>query len=122
VELGNWIASKRAYLKCPVIDNPMMYAKSWLMWWMSIQPQWQKGPGPLPLPIYSSDGAGWGVLQSSGENGFLSVIMSLLWWGQADHGKEWNMVLLDISWCLEHMSASEKQVANVSGEEPAAKR
>jgi hypothetical protein len=100
----------------------MMYAKSWLMWWMSIQPQWQKGPGPLPLPIYSSDGAGWGVLQSSGENGFLSVIMSLLWWGQADHGKEWNMVLLDISWCLEHMSASEKQVANVSGEEPAAKR
>jgi hypothetical protein len=79
------------------------------------------GPGPLPLPIYSSSGEGWGVLQSSGENGFLSIIMSLLWWGQADHSKEWNAVLLDITQCFERMSASEKRVADASGEEPTAK-
>ncbi|KAJ7752298.1 hypothetical protein B0H16DRAFT_1266091, partial [Mycena metata] len=51
---------------------PNSYVAQWWEWWGVIQPE---------------EGAGWaGLATMHGRTGFMLVLLSLLWWGMADHG------------------------------------
>jgi hypothetical protein len=77
--------------------------------WIALQPIWRVITTPLdsstPLPSREIAGS-WHELDKPGQNGFLSVIGALNWWGKACQDQCTNNVLwltavTDVQWVME---------------------
>lgn len=81
-----------------------------------MQPEFRKGAGNAPLPIYSvEDGSLWDPLRKSGPNGLVSVMTLLVWWGRAlldrtqyqdDSSIQWRETVIDVKACMMSILAS----------------
>lgn len=81
-----------------------------------MQPDFCKSKEMMPSLIYlAGNDLLWDPLRKSGPNGFISIMMLVMWWGQACLNKgeyetetipEWNAIVLDIKECLLAITAS----------------
>ncbi|KAJ3506734.1 hypothetical protein NMY22_g17154 [Coprinellus aureogranulatus] len=108
----------RPYDKVPPIDDPADIGLAITHWWASIQPPFRASDDLMPLDVYSApdtvEGDPWSHLRKSGCNGFVSVIMLLVWWGYAavnetsewleDSKPLWNRMVIDVTRVVEEMT------------------
>ncbi|KAL1669782.1 hypothetical protein GGF50DRAFT_43470 [Schizophyllum commune] len=112
--LRDWIQAGRAprCKKLPAVINVDNFGKSVKAWWEAMQPSWRKDAvtGLLrsrrPRP-----GETWGVpLEVRGQNGMLSVVVCVCWWGLAlgrasDEGRaSWVRLTTDVALVCQQMS------------------
>jgi len=108
--LTKWIACGRWRAKDPVISNPDVFGKKWWEWWTSLQPPWRKIRSKRPDTM-STYGDSWDTLLYPGQNGVLSIVATLYWWGIAVNGDgvpgpaydSWSVAVADVKWILEGM-------------------
>jgi hypothetical protein len=104
-QLDTYIANGRK--KKPILKATVTYSGAWWEWWIACQPSWRrfkKGESP-PRNAYGND---WSSLEFPGQNGILSVVATLEWWGFTVVGKEttdeyarWKDAIDDVLWMLE---------------------
>jgi hypothetical protein len=107
-EVEWWIG--RARKLQPAIKNIPKFETSFWAWWKALQPRWREVrdvPGVLTHAHRQGDGD-WSELDKPGQNGFLTVISLLSWWGQALRGGslgmvEWQAAADDVNWVLTQM-------------------
>ncbi|KAJ7925377.1 hypothetical protein B0H13DRAFT_1600506, partial [Mycena leptocephala] len=83
IEVKDWVRDGRGRSMAvrPIPDLPKFQA-GWWKWWTALQLSWcgswcgRRGE-PLPPP----EGGGWEKLVVPGQNGLLSVVATLYWWG-----------------------------------------
>lgn len=80
------------------------FLKAWSGWWAALQPEWRvrRENGGWERDTYGED---WHTMIIPGQNGLLSVIAALSWWGSAVklEGKgetEWLDAVADVEWML----------------------
>ncbi|KAJ7680841.1 hypothetical protein DFH06DRAFT_973383 [Mycena polygramma] len=108
-QVQQWIRDGRGRTQAVrAIPNIDQFASQWWIWWSALQPAWRgawrgrKG-GPQAVP----ENADWGLLAVPGQNGVLSVVATLYWWGCAEKAKGiasrsagWEEAALDTIWVL----------------------
>jgi hypothetical protein len=111
-EVEWWIA--RARKPKPVIKDIAKFKDNFWSWWKGLQPKWREVgnvDGPLTSGHRCFEGPGdgdWVDLNKPGQNGFLTVVSLLCWWGHAlcngNHGMtEWRAAVDDVDWVLSKM-------------------
>ncbi|KAJ6475026.1 hypothetical protein C8R47DRAFT_938350, partial [Mycena vitilis] len=109
-QVYSWIRGGRGTkLKFPPsINNVGEYADLWQEWWNSLQPAWreQDDDGEWKQDEVAKGDDVWDPLEAPGQNGCLSVVASLYFWGlckkRADGLEErWERAVLDATWMLE---------------------
>jgi hypothetical protein len=121
-EVSEWVRagrglrsrSKKAYHA--VIADVAEYAQRWGSWWKSLQPEWRKRGSDNRWEIldHYPDECEWGTLASQGQNGCLSLVASLYFWGMArpvgdgNAGvwSEWDWAVQDVLWMMEGVEMS----------------
>ncbi|KAI6029218.1 hypothetical protein BKA83DRAFT_4047087 [Pisolithus microcarpus] len=85
-----WIS--HAWCGTPDIEDPCQFGVKWWTWWCSLQPKWRSITAPAQDGKYTPNcikGEDWNLLCKPGQNGLLSIIVTLMWWGLADKGQGW---------------------------------
>src|SRR5205807_2193156 len=112
-ELNRWIGAGRWRGKAPVVSNHAAFSAAWWAWWMSLQPTWRELSlsGRPTIGLYGED---WSTLKYPGQNGMLSIVATLAWWGVSlpnlvQHGSgshaDWLDAVDDVAWMLKGLSA-----------------
>ncbi|TRM58352.1 hypothetical protein BD626DRAFT_410626 [Schizophyllum amplum] len=111
--LQSWIASGRTRSrKQPVVVNIEVFAAQVVTWWGALQPEWrQLDDAGLPMATRRVRGD-WGQpLDVHGQNGMLSAVACLGWWGTALGSPEarasdlrWCRLIRDVAWVCEEMA------------------
>jgi predicted phosphohydrolase len=85
----------------PEIKDIEVFAKEWSRWWEDINPEWRK----VSSPMEKKDGA-WAAMDVPGPNGFLNVLVCLLWWRQRleEESQGWRDAMEDVTWVLKKMN------------------
>ncbi|KAJ7678452.1 hypothetical protein B0H14DRAFT_2238840, partial [Mycena olivaceomarginata] len=85
-QVGDWIRDGRGRTQAVrAITDIDAFETTWWAWWNSMQPDWRalwSSEGARVVPV----GADWGPLAAAaatGQNGMLSVVATLYWWGCA---------------------------------------
>ncbi len=109
MEVGVWIKNYQRIH--PKIALPG-FAKQWWNWW-KMQPDWHNAMDvnrPLGEAYRGGTGGDWGSLQKTGQNGFISPLACLAWWGWVLSDDvvlrgEWNDALEDVHHVLINLLA-----------------
>ena len=108
-EVEWWIA--RARKVQPTIKSLPKFEIGFWAWWKNLQPKWREVgdvEGMLTSTHRVRDG-NWMELEKPGQNGFLTVVSLLCWWGlalrdQRDVGDaQWQAAVDDVDWVLAQM-------------------
>ena len=103
-----WWIGQACKSQLMIKDIPKFVRGFWA-WWKGIQPKWQDvGQTQGILTTIHQQGEGsWVELDKPGQNGFLTVLSLLSWWGQASHTEaetmEWLAAVEDVDWVLTEM-------------------
>ncbi|KAK7006051.1 hypothetical protein R3P38DRAFT_2556461, partial [Favolaschia claudopus] len=63
----------------PTIGSVVKFEQNWWQWWAKLQPHWRvRDRGPSERFIVKKD---WESLRVPGQNGMVSVLATLYWWG-----------------------------------------
>ncbi|KAJ6459356.1 hypothetical protein C8R47DRAFT_994709, partial [Mycena vitilis] len=106
-----WIRAARGRRKANlVIEKVAAYRSEWWEWWGSLQPQWRSKETDGSWVIGGEYGKDWDSLSYWGENGVLSVVAALYFWGccvqDNDHDLEqWECAVNDASWVFEGLAS-----------------
>ncbi|EDR02024.1 uncharacterized protein LACBIDRAFT_332793 [Laccaria bicolor S238N-H82] len=106
-----WVGRGRS--KAPLIQDVASFERSWWTWWKVLQPSWRNAAGvdgrlgSSHCTVLTGD-EGWSVMDKHGQNVFLTVLATLVWWnsGLLDKGKEgvndpgWIAAVEDVQWVL----------------------
>ncbi|KAJ7029032.1 hypothetical protein C8F04DRAFT_963367 [Mycena alexandri] len=109
----------------PKIPSLAVYERDWWKGWATLQPQWRvESPGrsnPFlreTYPALSPDN--WNPLRVPGQNGMLSVVAALYWWGlknsavgEREDKESWSEAVADVKWMVKGMLAAEVEVGVV---------
>ncbi|KAJ7352563.1 hypothetical protein DFH08DRAFT_693964, partial [Mycena albidolilacea] len=107
-EVGAWIKSGRKWGSPPELANmgklgqKGSFVDNWWRWWRSLQPPERVWMGGMLSWV---DDMTWGKLpRMYGRNGFMQIMICLLWWGQEVH----RQAQTDSGWasavgCVEHV-------------------
>ncbi|KAJ6454924.1 hypothetical protein C8R47DRAFT_996975 [Mycena vitilis] len=97
----------------PVVSDPAQFAAGWNQWWDGLQPPWRERGEDGYWKVGGSWGPDdqWDPLEAPGQNGCLSVVASLFFWGRAVLSvpaavEAWERALFDVTWMLEGLAAS----------------
>ncbi|KAJ7659792.1 hypothetical protein DFH06DRAFT_989390, partial [Mycena polygramma] len=90
------------------IVDVKIFERAWWTWWTALQPEW-RGQRKRGVGEVAPEGADWGKLSSSGQNG-VSVVAVLYWWGLAKGkgvgpSKGWVDAVEDTTWVLRAMKS-----------------
>ncbi|EIW81620.1 hypothetical protein CONPUDRAFT_154151 [Coniophora puteana RWD-64-598 SS2] len=105
-QIATWIKNGRASSCRPTLRDPQQFAKGWWAWWAHIQPQWRHiaAPSDSVAPRLSREDGDWSAFDKPGQNGFLSVIVALKWWGSetSESSKDplWEAAAEDVRWVM----------------------
>ena len=100
-------------MKSPEIKDVSSFDAKWWAWWNLLQPRWHgvadvKGPlGPAHREEVTGED-GWSVMDKHGQNAFLTVLATLLWWesglpGNGQDNSSWLAAVEDVSWVMSHV-------------------
>ncbi|KAJ7251185.1 hypothetical protein B0H12DRAFT_993368, partial [Mycena haematopus] len=102
-QLTEWVRDGRGRTKEMMeIADLAGYENGWWKWWKEMQPRWRVGEGESLLTP-AEYGDGWGGL-THGQNGVLSVVATLYWWGHAENTRGiyptsgWRAAVADTLW------------------------
>ncbi|KAJ7601819.1 hypothetical protein DFH06DRAFT_1024704, partial [Mycena polygramma] len=104
--LDEWIRAGR----WPKGKKKRNYGKIWKEWWDSLQPPWRTKDADGRYSTGTEYGDEWGTLAIPGQNGTLSVVASLYFWGSSRRTpasmpdgiqEDWEAAVLDVAWMLE---------------------
>ncbi|KAJ7040099.1 hypothetical protein C8F04DRAFT_924800, partial [Mycena alexandri] len=80
-EVSDWVRDGRGRTKTVrQITNLPAYAANVRAWWTGLQPSWRE---KWDEGVEEEATDEWGTLASAGQNGVLSVVAALYWWGIA---------------------------------------
>ena len=107
-EVSWWIGRGRE--REPTIKNVDVFDKRWWSWWKGLQPPSRQVAavegllsGEHRLVEVEED---WDVLRKHGQNGFLTVLSTLAWWGGSINGRpvenfaSWLVAVNEVHWVL----------------------
>ncbi|KAJ7731015.1 hypothetical protein B0H16DRAFT_1270760, partial [Mycena metata] len=85
-EVTDWIRDGRGRaVEIRAISNVETFERTWWAWWTALQPAWRTpAQGQLSPPAAETGTTEWGKLIVPGQNGLLSVVAALYWWGVAE--------------------------------------
>ncbi|KAK0439645.1 hypothetical protein EV421DRAFT_1713175 [Armillaria borealis] len=86
MEVGPWIKNYRWTKPEVTAETLRRFANDWWTWWKRFQPTWQNTgdmEGPLTSDHQPGLGGDWSSLVKRGQNGFMSPVACLAWWGEA---------------------------------------
>ncbi|KAJ7481674.1 hypothetical protein FB451DRAFT_1394306 [Mycena latifolia] len=98
----------RRFKKEPKIGNLDAFDKQWWMWWRGLQLNWRnQGVNGKRLPP-GEYGRGWEGMVAPGQNGALSAVAMLYWWGtQGGEGSVgWRAAVVEATWVLRGLEAA----------------
>ncbi|KAJ7086892.1 hypothetical protein B0H15DRAFT_781927 [Mycena belliarum] len=127
-EVSAWVSAGRGLRKGPLangvgpgIRSLAVFDATWWRWWGSLQPEWRSKcrgtPGKFERDVYpDSHGDTWSSLRHPGQNGVLSVVASLYWWGKKvttdgvrEDWESWTDAMRDVRWMLCGLRAANVQ-------------
>ncbi|KAJ7079329.1 hypothetical protein C8R43DRAFT_1143284 [Mycena crocata] len=118
-EVSHWIGVGRGLRQKGPYDaevkNLELYAKRWQAWWDSLQPDWRTRAdnGSWSRPEEYGDKWDWDALWFPGQNGCVSIVASLYFWGTAkaalggdgvwagENRLRWEESVTDVLWMME---------------------
>lgn len=125
MEWSRWISKAkngiRGYDSIPAVMDPAEFGIAVQKWWCIIQPSFRKCPdSTMPAAVFANpapsvDGDDWKDLRKGGQNGLVSVLIMLFWWGrslakrtqwQDDSSSWWVATVVDVTQCLRTIGAS----------------
>jgi hypothetical protein len=88
------------------LEDPKQFGQQWWDWWHSLQPKtWicsQQNYQTSPTPEMD-----WSDLHKPGKNGFLLIMMSLIWWGAVSNQEgNWVAAIVDVTDVLTCMQSA----------------
>ncbi|KAI0705720.1 hypothetical protein C8Q76DRAFT_630374, partial [Earliella scabrosa] len=105
-QVADWMrVLRRELTKSPKILDEQQYADRWWGWWSSLQPTWRER-GSDGRPLIGDSPGHWESLQKPGKNGFLLVLLSLVWWKECATARtesSWQAAVADVAWVLGNM-------------------
>lgn len=100
-EVSGWVKNAHAVSFDPALDLKK-FVPQWQAWWKAINPKWRLRDDELVKEGVES----WDEMRKPGQNGFLNILICLLWWrealGDADLA-DWTAAVEDVEWVLEGM-------------------
>ncbi|TRM56386.1 hypothetical protein BD626DRAFT_413931 [Schizophyllum amplum] len=111
--LNTWIHAGRAgrVKKMPVVSDADTFAMEMWAWWASLQPEWRDvdAAGRREPEREVRDGDWGSALEVRGQNGMLSVVACLCWWGDVlgsrttPNAHSWLRLVHDVTWVCEQL-------------------
>ncbi|TRM59968.1 hypothetical protein BD626DRAFT_408314 [Schizophyllum amplum] len=114
--LITWIHAGRAarVKKMPTVVDADTFSTELWAWWAAMQPAWRNvdpaGQREPERQVHEDD---WGAaLEVRGQNGMLSVVACLCWWGNVlgsrttPNARSWLRLLDDVTWVCEQLVAA----------------
>jgi hypothetical protein len=121
-QVSGWLSRGRKWTMPPALGGLLgkrqatgqaaeLWVAVWWGWWRSLQSKEREllDNGELSRP----DKVNWSEMaRMYGNNGFLQVMASLVWWGEVvqkrreEDREEWRTAVADVTWVLEHLLAS----------------
>ncbi|TDL25095.1 hypothetical protein BD410DRAFT_692068, partial [Rickenella mellea] len=80
LEFTRWIRDGRPYDQKPEIKDVPKYAEVWRGWWTNLQPKARVPSSSPAWPLLRINGLDWSKTRRGGSNGFLAIVMTLVWW------------------------------------------
>ncbi|EIM90690.1 uncharacterized protein STEHIDRAFT_38735, partial [Stereum hirsutum FP-91666 SS1] len=82
-QISVWFGRRRAWGTIPPIKDVDAFEQSFKEWWSGMQPMWRIPRGKFwPLKRRNEEGERWASLMKGGPNGFVLVLISLVWWSK----------------------------------------
>ncbi|KAK6977646.1 hypothetical protein R3P38DRAFT_2580004 [Favolaschia claudopus] len=114
-QVASWITAGRGGVG-PTLSDIGGYDESWWKWWAGLQPAWRvldaERAGRFQREVYPEGGGeeNWQTLRFPGNNGALSLVASLYWWGKRMDEKQqsWEEAVTDVTWVLAGLVEAEK--------------
>ncbi|OJT12471.1 hypothetical protein TRAPUB_10979 [Trametes pubescens] len=107
-EVQHWLrVNRRVLKKPPVIKNEDTYCSAWWRWWSAMQPEWRVRDSH-GRPVAGGHGD-WEVLKKPGKNGFLIVLLTLVWWRECASVStmaDCSAAISDVSWVISAIAAA----------------
>jgi hypothetical protein len=110
-QVDRWIKDARGHRNRPdpVVKKVQQYEKEWWGWWGTLQPAWRKKDADGNWGVDGPYGKEWDSIGYWCENGLLSVVASLYFWGcavqEGGEGLErWECAVNDVSWVFEGLA------------------
>ncbi|KAJ7160859.1 hypothetical protein C8R46DRAFT_905053 [Mycena filopes] len=106
-QVSTWVKDGRGRkLSMVPITDVASFGKEWWSWWQGMQPSWRGERGER----VAAEQADWGHLVQPGQNGMLSVVAALYWWGHAEKAAEggagsaeWEEAVTEATWVFRHL-------------------
>ncbi|KAJ7238446.1 hypothetical protein C8J57DRAFT_1086897 [Mycena rebaudengoi] len=122
-EIHQWIRGGRGQkTKKPIIvRDAAKYSEQWNAWWSSLQPKWRLKRPDGRWCHEGEYGYSWDTLDFPGQNGCLSVVAGLFFWGCAvnfeveGESAEWDYAVQDVYWILDGLFYSLEPVKGKKG-------
>ncbi|TEB19503.1 hypothetical protein FA13DRAFT_1718722 [Coprinellus micaceus] len=122
----------RADNKPPAVHDSAEFGVAVTRWWSSIQPSFRQSATSFPSPVYSdpnpcAEHDAWAHLRQSGQDGFVSIIILMAWWGrsiadtsewQEDSLPAWERLVGDISAVLDAIVDAPANLPSSSNKRP----
>ena len=112
IEISIWMKNGRPNRGIDIADSDK-FSQRWQAWWLRLQPK-NREPGSIP----SSD-MDWSQLRKPGKNGFLLIMVTLLWWGMSlDEGHhqdgQWMDIVTDVTAVLSCLNSTVEPFADAA--------
>ncbi|KAJ6523681.1 hypothetical protein DFH09DRAFT_1329919 [Mycena vulgaris] len=115
-EVDEWIRSGRGTRskKTVRVDDLVTFGKTWNAWWASIQPSWREKDAEGVFSTGGEYGDDWSTLDFEGQNGNLTAVAGLYFWGSTRRKlsvlpsgiqEDWERAVQDVTWMLEGLGA-----------------
>jgi len=90
-KIAAWMKNRRPWKDVDIVDTEL-FGQQWWAWWLSLQPDSRKRHDE---PTADMD---WAKVQKPGKNGFLLIMLALVWWGAASNREgEWLKAVADVT-------------------------
>ncbi|KAJ7825522.1 hypothetical protein B0H13DRAFT_1657908 [Mycena leptocephala] len=107
-QVDDWVKDGRGRtMQLRPIGDLNSFETSWWRWWTSLQPEWRGAwRGRTTTGTAVVLGAQWEKLAFPGQNGMLSVVATLYWWGCTEQvrgmppSNGWQEAITDTTWVL----------------------
>ncbi|KAF8171736.1 hypothetical protein K438DRAFT_1773036 [Mycena galopus ATCC 62051] len=98
-EIQIWIKCARA--TTPKLKDIDRFVEEWQEWWKTLNPEWRTMCDEVSDGLIRDEEASLEGLRKPGANGFLSVLIGLKWWRDAQGAmREWVAALDDVTWVM----------------------
>ncbi|KAJ3766758.1 hypothetical protein FB446DRAFT_653286, partial [Lentinula raphanica] len=104
-----WFQNRKPVTRLPPDDkfgSLAEFTSEWWGWYSIINPEWRERDAATGRIVVNGSGEGdWEQFDHPGQNGMLSLVVSLNWWYQRldSPSHEWSAALRDVSWVISEL-------------------